>query len=392
MSVLEATPAAAGVEGICLGLTEEQRKSRAEFRAFAESEVAPYAGQWDRDARVPDELLEELKNRGYLAAPLAQEQGGRGMDAVTYGLLTAELGRACSSTRSLLTVHDMAVVALARWGKPPLKERYLPAMAEGSLLGAVALSEPNIGSAATQVETTARKVGEEYVLDGEKCWITFGQVADVFLLLAQLEGKPTAFWVPADAPGLKRYDNDLVMGTRAARLARLELSDCRIPGDHILGRQGFGFTYVLNYALDLGRYSVAWGSVGIAEACLEASLDYTSQRMQGGALLCEHQLVQRRLTDMIADSRAARLLCYRAGYLRQLGEPAAVQETKIAKYFASRAANRCANSAVQLHGANGTTDNYPVARYLRDAKVMEIIEGSTEIQQIIIPRVRPEEF
>ena len=393
MSVPEAVlPETSSAQGICLGLTPEQEAARAEFRAFVEAEITPFAGRWDREACVPDELLEKLRNRGYLAAPLAREEGGGGMDPITYGLLTAEIGRACSSSRSLLTVHDMAVVALARWGKPPLKERYLPGLAKGPLFGAVALSEPNVGSAATRVETTARRDGDEFVLDGEKCWITFGQVAHLFLLLAQLDGKPTAFLVPADAPGLSRHENDLVMGTRAARLARLELSGCRIPGDHILGGPGFGFSYVLNYALDLGRYSVAWGSVGIAEACLEASLDYTSRRRQGGALLCDHQLVQRRLTEMIADSRAARLLCYRAGYLRRMGEPAAVQETKIAKYFASRAANRCAGSAVQLHGANGTTDNYPVARYLRDAKVMEIIEGSTEIQQIIIPRTRPEEF
>ena len=392
MSVLEEQiPQAAGTAGISLGLSKEQESARKEFRSFVESEVSPHAGRWERQGAVPDELVEKLRERRYLATTLAPKDGGLGMDAITYGLLTSEMGRGCSSVRSLLTVHDMATAALARWGKTPLKERYLPALSKGELLGALALSEPNVGSAAHEAETTARQEGDHFVLDGEKCWITFGQIADLFLLLAQLDGKPTAFLVPADSPGLVRKKNAQVMGTRASRLARLELAGCRIPADHLLGRPGFGFSYVISYALDLGRYSVAWGSVGIAEACLEACLDYANSRRQGGALLSEHQLIQRRLTDMIADSRAARLLCYRAGYLRDQGEPAAVQETNIAKYFASRAATRCANSAVQLHGANGMTDDYSVARYLRDAKVMEIIEGSTEIQQTLIPRVPPEE-
>lgn len=393
-SVAKAAPEAA--PGMHVELSAEQQAARRRFRTFVDERVAPHAGTWERQGEVPDSFIEELRREGYLGAPLPEEVGGGAMDPITYGLLTAELGRGCSSVRSLLTVHDMVTLATARWAGAALKERYLQEMAAGRRQGALALSEPNVGSDPNRVETRARKVGDHYVLDGRKKWITFGMTADVFLLLAQLEGEggdaPTAFLVPADAPGLVRRPDEDVMSTRASRLATLELDGCRLPADHILGRPGFGFSHVVSFALDHGRYSVAWGSVGIAEACLEACLDYTCERRQGGALLREHQLVQRLLTEMIADSRAARLLCYRAGHLRATGDPGATGETMIAKYFASRAANRAASDAVQIHGANGLTDRYPVARYFRDAKLMELIEGSNQIQQITIPRFPPQEF
>jgi len=373
-------------------LSPTQDAARIRFRAFVQEHISPFAGEWERQGAVPDTLIEKLREEGLLGAPLPREVGGGGMDPILYGLLTAEMGRGCSSARSLLTVHDMVTVALARWGSDALKERYLKNLAQGRELGALALSEPNVGSSAADVETVARLEGEEYVLDGHKKWITFGQVASVFLVLARLEDKPTAFLVPATAPGLQRRPDEDVMSTRASRLATLELAGCRVSADHRISRPGFGFSHVITTALDQGRYSVAWGSVGIAEACLEACLDYTSERRQGGAYLREHQLVQRLLTEMIAGARGARLLCYRAGHLRASGDPEATVETMVAKYYASQIANRSASDAVQIHGANGLTDRYPVARLFRDAKLMEIIEGSSEIQQITIPRFPPREF
>jgi alkylation response protein AidB-like acyl-CoA dehydrogenase len=314
------------------------------------------------------------------------------LDPITYGLLTAEMARGCSSVRSLLTVHDMVSLTVARWAKEAVKERYLGDLATGRLLAALALSEPEVGSDAARARTTARRDGDCFLLDGCKKWITFGQIADLFLVLAQLDGQPTAFLVPADAPGLCRIPNEVVMGTRASRLAEVHFDSCQVPEDHLLGRPGFGFSHVVTHALDHGRYSVAWGAVGVAEACLEACRSYTSSREQGGKLLRDHQLVRRLLTNMIADSRAARLLCYRAGSLRRSRDPGAAAETMIAKYFTSRVATRCANDAVQLHGANGMTELYPVARLLRDAKVLEIIEGSSQIQQITIPELPVDEL
>lgn len=373
-------------------LSDAQRQARLRFREFVQAKVSPYAPVWDREERIPSETIEYMQANGYLGSPLPAECGGGGMDAITYGLLTEEIGRGCSSLRSLLTVHDMVALAIWRWGSRELKAKVARPVASGETRCALALSETEAGSDAASVQTVVVKEGDEYVIDGAKKWITFGQVADLFLVLARLEGKLTAFLAPADAPGLSRRPLRGVVGTRASLMAELTFDRCRIPSLHIVGRPGFGLSHVFSTALDLGRYSVAWGSVGIAQACLDACLEYTAKRSQGGVPIREHQLVQRKLTDMIVNTRAARLLCYRAGYLRDVGDPGAMADTLVAKYFASRAAVAAANDAVHLHGANGLTEDYSVARYLRDSKVMEIIEGSTEIQQITIAKNPPGEL
>ena len=378
--------------GMRVELSSAQREARLGFREFVQEHITPHAGRWDLEERVPLELIERLRENGYLGAPLSVDAGGGGLDAITYGLLTEELARGCSSVRSLLTVHDMVALAVWRWGSRELKTKVGTAVARAEVLCALALTEPNVGSDAAGVETEARVEGDGYVINGRKKWITYGQIADLFLTLTRCEGKLTAFLVPADAKGFVRRPQRGIVGTRASLLAELEFEDCFVPATNLVGRIGFGLSHVIGAALDHGRYSVAWGAVGIAQACLDACLEYTSSRKQFGVELSQHQLVQRKLTNMITDTRAARLLCYRAGYLRQNGDPGAASETLVAKYFASKAAVRAANDAVQLHGANGLTDDYPVARYLRDARVTEIIEGSTQIQQISIAKNPPGEL
>lgn len=378
--------------GLRLELSPAQRRARQRFRDFVAERVAPFAADWDREGRMPGEAISELRRRGYLGAHLAGDLGGGGMDAITYGLLTEEIGRGCSSLRSLLTVHDMVSEAVSRWGSPLLKAEVLPRLARAELLAALALSEPDVGSDAASVETEVERDGDAYVLRGRKRWITFGMVADVFLVFGRCGGQVAAFLVPAATPGLTREPIANVVGTRAAHLAELTLAGCRVGADHLVGRVGFGFSHVASTALDHGRYSVAWGAVGIAQACLDACLDYTARRHQFGQPLARHQLVQRKLTEMIVNTRAARLLCYQAGYQRARGAADAATDTLIAKYFASRAATRAANDAVQLHGANGLSQDYPLERYLRDAKVTEIIEGSTQIQQIAIASYPPGEL
>lgn len=372
-------------------LSAEQRAARERFRRFVDEHVAPEAGRWDREGRLPPEVIGKLRAERLLGAILPEKVGGGGLDAITYGLLTEQLGRGCSSVRSLLTVHDMVTLAFARWGKSELKEQLLGAMACGEKIGALALSEPGVGSDAANVETRVRLEGEEWVIDGRKKWITYGQIADVFLVLGQSEAGPTALLVPADAPGFSRRPLE-VAGTRASLVAELDFDGCRVPARHLLSREGRGFDLVVTQALDHGRYSVAWGAVGIAQACLEASRDYAAKRHQGGKPIAEHQLIQRMLTDMIVETEAARLLCCRAGHLRETADPLAMAQTMKAKYYASRVATRAANDAVQLHGANGLSPEYPVERYLRDARVTEIIEGSTEIQQTSIPKLPVEEL
>lgn len=379
--MLEAVPAQS--VGPQFELSEAQKEMRLRFRQFVQEHIAPFAGEWDRLERVPQQLIDELRRRGYVGAPLSQHPGGE-MDAITYGLLTEELARGCSSVRSLLTVHDMVALGLQRWASRDVKEEFGTAVSSGRLLCALALSEPEAGSDATSVRTEAQATDEGYVLNGKKKWTTFGQIADLFLVLARCQEKLAAFLVPATTPGLLRKPMKGIAGTRASLLAEIDFHECHVPGRYLIGKIGFGFSHVISSVLDHGRYSVAWGSVGIAQACLDACLEYTTNRRQFGVKLREHQLVQRKLTDMIVNTRAARLLCYRAGYLRETKDPGASAETLVAKYFASKTAVRAANDAVQLHGANGLTDEYPVARLLRDSKVMEIIEGSTQIQQITI--------
>jgi glutaryl-CoA dehydrogenase (non-decarboxylating) len=371
-------------------LSQEQREARYRFREFVEETIAPFAGQWDREGRIPLSIIAELKEQGYLAAPAPKADGGAGMDAVTYGLLTEEIARGCSSVRSLLTVHDMVTLSILRWGSRTLKEEYAPSLVRGDLIAALALSEPAAGSDISSVKTEARADGTHWILTGKKSWVTFGQIADLFLVIARCGSGLSAFAVPGSTPGLTRHEIT-VAGTRASLLANVHLNECRVPAAYVVGKVGFAAVQAIPTALDHGRYSVAWGCVGIAQACLNASLDYSNRRTQFGAPIAKHQLIQRKLSDMIVNTRAARLLCYRAGYLRQLNSPEALVETMIAKYFASKAATKAANDAVQVHGANGLTDDYPVIRLLRDAKVMEVIEGSTQIQQIAIATCPPKE-
>jgi glutaryl-CoA dehydrogenase (non-decarboxylating) len=375
-----------------LELTVVQRAARDEFRDFVAAEILPHADRWDREGAISRQVIDALRARDYLGSNVVGKFGGVGRDMITYGLLTEEIARGCSSVRSLLTVHDMVSHAIQRWGSAEQRQRFLPALARGKLLAALALSEPNAGSDAASVETTAADSNYGWVLNGHKKWTTFGQIAGLFLVLAQFEGQPTAFLVERETAGLTVKPLQGVWGTRASQLAELTFEECCIPHGNLVGRIGFGLSHVVAAALEHGRYSVAWGAVGIGQACLDACRRYTAERHQFGVPLADHQLIRRLLTDMIVNVRAARLLCLRAGWLRDQRDPVSSMEVMAAKYFASRMAVRAANDAVQIHGANGLSDEYPVGRYLRDAKVTEVIEGSTQIQQISLPKFDFEEF
>ena len=369
-----------------LELTTDQKNDQAEFRAFVNEEIMPQADRYDREERVPAEVIGRMAHKGYLGALLPTEYGGRNMDAITCGLLNEEVGRGCSSLRSLLTVHGMVSLSILRWGSKPQKERWLAQLASGETIGAFALTEPQAGSDAKNISTTANRAGNDYVLQGRKKWITFGQIANLFLVFAQCDGKSAAFLLEKSTPGLSVTPISGMLGVRASMLAELSFENCVVPKENMLGRAGFGIPYIAASALDYGRYSVAWGCVGVAQACLDACVQYTSERKQFDVYLRDHQLIQQMLTDMLTNTKAARLLCYQAGYLRETGDPRAIVDTSIAKYFASTTANKIAGDAVQIHGANGCSGDFPVQRYLRDAKIMEIIEGSTQLQQTNIAK------
>jgi alkylation response protein AidB-like acyl-CoA dehydrogenase len=375
-----------------LELTSSQASARAAFNLFARQEIAPFADQYDHDEQVPMDVIRSLSGRGYLGLFLPQEWGGGASDMITYGLLNEEIGRACSSVRSLITVHGMVAQAILKWGSDDQRKSWLPRLASGQTLGAFAATEANVGSDLNRVETTAERVRDGYVLNGRKRWVTFGQIADLFLVLASCDDKPTTFLIERHRSNLSTQPIRGMLGVRASMLADVQMEDCWIPEENLVGREGFGLLAVISDALSLGRYSVAWGCVGIAQACLEAALHYTSERKQFGILLREHQLIQEMIGEMVTGVKAARLLCCRAGYLKDMGDAREVMETFVAKYFASRAAMKAALDAVQIHGANGCSSQYPVQRYLRDAKVMEIIEGSNQIQQITISSYGYQEY
>ena len=364
--------------------TSQQKQRREVFRAFADEHITPFADLFDQKEATPPELIKAFAKAGLLGLVLPREYGGEDVDQISFGLLCEAVARSSASVLGLLTVHNMASQSILRWGTERQKQRWLPAMAKGEVVGGLALTEPEAGSDGAGITMLAERDGDGYVLNGEKSWITYGLSANLFVVFARLDDKPTAFLLEDHNPGLIRNPIKGMLGFRAANLANLVLEDCRLGVDSLLGKAGMGFTAVGNFSLDHGRYSIAWGAVGLAQACLEAARSYTATRKQFGKPIRDHQLIRRMLTDMMTEVKAARLMCLHAGFLKQEGDPAATVDTNMAKYYASRVANRVASDAVQIHGGNGCSEAYPVQRYFRDAKILEIIEGSTQIQQLLI--------
>lgn len=365
-------------------LTDEQLKSKEEFRSFVNEEIIPFAAENDRNESMNPVILQKLIEKGYIGSMLPKEYGGMGLDMVTVGILNEEVGRGCSSVRSLLTVHGMVALAILRWGTKEQKDYWLPKMAKGEVIGAFGLTEPNVGSDAKSVEAFAVLEGDNYILNGNKKWTTMGQIADVFLIFARCEGKPTAFLVEKDRPGFSTTPMKGLVGVRASMIAELHMNDCIVPSGNIIGKVGTGLSHVALACLDYGRYTVAWGCVGLAQACLEESVKYARKRKQFGAPLRENQLIQKMITEMVVNIKAAKLLCYNSGYLKDVGDPDSIMDTWVAKYFSSVMVNKVANDAVQIHGANGCHSDYAVERFLRDAKINEIIEGTTQMHEVLI--------
>lgn len=366
------------------GLTSHQKDYQAEFQAFTEEELIPHANRFDREQKLPVELIRKMAKKGYLGAILPKEAGGMGVDWITFGLLNEEIGRGCASTRGVLAVHSMVSFAIARWGSDKQKEHWLPGMASGELLGAFALSEPEIGSDGKSVKTEAVRLGNDFILNGRKKWITFGGIADVLLVFAHCEGKNAAFLVEQSNPGLSTELIQNMLGTRAAMLSYVDFKDCQVSEENLLGRVGSGFSPIALSALDVGRFSAATACVGMIQTCVNCSLEYAGKRKQYGEFLKNHQLIRKMLADMITNLKAARFLCYHAGYLLDTGNRKASKEVMAAKYFASKVCCDAARDAVQIHGGNGLSHDYVVERFYRDAKIMEVIEGSNEMNQLVL--------
>ncbi|MFN8482895.1 MAG: acyl-CoA dehydrogenase family protein [Anaerolineae bacterium] len=371
-------------------LTPEQEMIRRTAREFAEGEILPGARDRDREGRFPREILQKLGALGFMGPTVPEEYGGMGLDFLSEAIIFEEIGRADSSIRTTLSVQiSLTETTILRWGTEEQKRKYLPRMASGEWIGCFGLTEPGAGSDASNLATRAVRDGDEWVINGRKMWISNGGVASLAIVFAQtdpsLKHKGTAaFLVETDTPGFSAPTIHGKLGLRSSNTAELVLEDVRVPAANMLGDIGQGFRIAMS-ALDDGRFGVASGCVGIIQGCVDASVKYAQERHAFGEPIAGFQLVQELIADMVLDLEAARLLVYRAGYLKNKGV-SNTRETSLAKWYASEAAVRAALNAIQVHGGYGYSDEYPVERYLRDAKVATLYEGTTQIQKLIIGR------
>lgn len=369
-------------------LTEDQRMIREMAKRFADEEIIPFARENDVMERFPIEILKKMASIGFLGGPIPEEYGGAGLDFISDAIVFEEIGRGCSSVRTIVSVQvSLVELSILHWGNEEQKRRFLPLLCKGEILGAFAVTEPEAGSDAASIKTSAVKKGDGWVVNGSKTWISTGDVADIVVIFAQTAPSKghkgiTAFIVEKGIPGFTTREIKGKLGLRSADTAQLFFEECHIPDSALLGNVGEGFKIAMS-SLDNGRYGVAAGCVGIIQGCIDACVKYAQERHQFGKPIASFQLVQDMIARMVVDLDAARLLVYRAGDLKNRGIRNTL-ETSIAKYFASEAAVRAATDAIQIHGAYGYSNEYPVERYLRDAKVATIYEGTSQIQKLII--------
>ncbi|SCE02520.1 Acyl-CoA dehydrogenase [Streptomyces sp. BpilaLS-43] len=373
-----------------LELSEEQEAVRELAEDFVAREITPHVVAWDRAESVDRSIVKKLGALGFLGLTIPEEYGGSGGDHLAYCLVTEELGRGDSSVRGIVSVSlGLVAKTVASWGSEEQKRQWLPRLTSGEALGCFGLTEPGTGSDAGSLATKAVRDGDDYVINGSKMFITNGTWADVVLLFARTGDTPghrgvSAFLVPADTPGLTRRTVHGKLGLRGQATAELVLEDVRVPAAALMGPEGKGFSIAMS-ALAKGRMSVAAGCVGIAQAALDAAVRYAGEREQFGKSIASYQLVQELISDISVDVDAARMLTWRVADLVDRGQDFATAAST-AKLFASEAAVRAANNALQVFGGYGYIDEYPVGKLVRDARVMTLYEGTSQIQKLIIGR------
>ena len=372
-----------------LRLSDEQAALRELAADFIDREVVPYAAEWDRRESVDTDIVPRLGELGMLGITIDEEHGGSGGDHLAYCLLLEELGRGDSSIRGIVSVSlGLVSKTIQTFGTDEQKQQWLPQLCSGQALGCFGLTEPDTGSDAAALRTRAERDGGDWVLTGSKMFITNGTWAKVALVMARTGGPGpkgiTAFLVPTDTPGFEAREIHGKLGLRGQATAELIMDGVRIPDSCRLGEEGQGFTVAMS-ALAKGRMSLAAGCVGICAGCLRVSVDYAKTRHQFGKPIASFQLVQDLLAEMALEADAARLLVWRVADLIDRGEPFAT-EASMAKLYASEAAVRASNAAVQVFGGYGYIDEYPVGKYLRDARVTTVYEGTTQIQKLLIGR------
>lgn len=369
---------------LCPELTEADRAHQLRARRFIDEWVYPRAHEFDAAEAIPSSVLQAAAAAGLWGAAVSAPHGGLGCGSVALGLISEELGRGSASLLSLFTVHSMVAGVIERWGKPAQKEQWLPRLARGEVLAAMALTEPQSGSDAGNLQTRIEKTATGFQITGQKRWISGGQIAGLILVVGALADRPTALLVePERTDGLKRTPMRELAAFRAAQAAELDFQGCEIPAENLVGRVGFGLSLAAGYGLDLGRLCVAYGAVGVCEDCLRLCAHYAQQRCTFGHRLEELALIQRLMAHMTADTVSARLVCHQAALVRD-AQGAAIDETNLAKFYASAAAQRVTDNALHLYAAPGLTATSPIQRHWRDARIFQIIEGTTQLQETFI--------
>ncbi|OLS38788.1 acyl-CoA dehydrogenase [Alkalihalophilus pseudofirmus] len=371
-----------------LRFTEEQEMMRKMVRDFAQEQITPFIEEMEENETFPREIVNKMGELGLMGIPIPEEYGGAGMDFTSYIIAINELSKVSATVGVILSVHtSVGTNPILYFGTEEQKQKYVPKLASGEYLGAFGLTEPGAGSDAGSLKTTAKKVGDEYILNGSKVFITNGGEADVYIVFASTDSSLgtkgiSAFIVDKDTPGFSVGKKEKKMGLHGSNTTELTFEDARVPEENLLGQEGEGFKIAMSN-LDAGRIGIAAQSLGIAEAALDAAVGYAKERKQFGKPIGHQQGLGFKLADMATKVEGSKLLVYRAAKLRELGKKSGM-EASMAKLFASRTAVEVSIEAVQVYGGYGYTKDYPVERYFRDAKICEIYEGTSEIQRIVI--------
>ena len=369
---------------------EEHRMVRRMVRDFARKEMAPIAIEMDEKEQFPHETFKKMAELNLLGLPFDEKYGGAGFDLISYTITLEELARVCASTALSYSAHvSLAASPIDMFGTEEQKQKYLVPLAKGEKIGSFGLSEPEAGSDAGSIQTTARKEGDRYILNGSKMWITNAEVADIFVVAAVTDKEKgrkgiSNFIVERGFPGFEVGKKEKKCGMRASPTNMLHFSDCEVPAENLLGQENAGYRQFLT-TLDGGRVGIAAQALGIAKEALKRSLKYAQQRVQFGKKIGEFQAIQFKLADMATKIHAAELMIYDAAWKKQNGQPY-IHEAGMAKLFATEMATEAANQAIQIHGGVGYTKEYEVERFWRDAKLLEIGEGTSEVQRIVIYR------
>lgn len=369
-------------------LTEEQKLIKQMVREFAETEVKPIASEIDKNHRFPVETVEKLKDLNLMGMVVPEEYGGAGTDTVSYMIVIEELSKACAATSVILATHiSLCCYPILKFGTDEQKQKYLIPLASGEKLGAFCLTEPGAGTDAASLSTTAVLNGDHYVLNGTKCFITNGGYADTFVVMAMTDkSKKTkgisAFIVEKDFPGFMVGQSEDKLGIKASSTTEIIFKDCLVPKENLLGKEDQGFKIAMQ-SLDLGRVGIGAQALGIAQAALDESVKYAKERHQFNKPIASFQAIQWMIADMATKIQCARHLVYHAAWLKDNNLPFS-SEAAMAKLYASETAMEASVKAIQIHGGHGYTTNYPVERFMRDAKITEIYEGTSEVMRMVI--------